>query len=235
MALGADDRTQLIAIREQRGSEKTFGASGKFGHHFELTPQSANAIRQFEKELGVELPSEYSQFLMECGCGAGPYYGLFCPSKILGEIRALNWNLPPNNKPGSPNLDFPFSKADAQAVLVRMENHHPEPYLRAAWLSDGYGGILLHSIDKLVYPIFLQRYSQGLDLSLAPLTLCSMAVEGGEPCLTTNGGPGPYSSNTGRCLTYLLILAIQLFSRFMSVTPSRSTPPNGVLALGQEG
>jgi len=126
-----------MTIREQSGSDKVFGAGGKFGHHFKLTRASAGEIKHLEEELGVELPPEYSRLLVECGCGAGPYYGLYCPLRVLSEVRSLNENLPANGKVANPNLDFPFRKDDALIVQQKMGNRDPEPYLRASWLCDG--------------------------------------------------------------------------------------------------
>jgi hypothetical protein len=137
MRTEAECQAAIIAIRKQRGSDKVFGASGKSGHNFELTPASAGEIERLEKELSVKLPPEYSRLLMECGWGAGPYYGLYCPSRVLREVRSLNDNLAANDKLAHPNLDFPFRKGDALIVLQRMGNHESEPYLRASWLCDG--------------------------------------------------------------------------------------------------
>jgi hypothetical protein len=137
MKTEANCQAAIMAIREQSGSDKVFGASGKFGHQFKLTRASASELKHVEEELDVALPPEYSQFLVECGCGAGPYYGLYCPSRVLSEVRSLNENLPTNGKVANPNLEFPFRKDDALTVQRKMGNHDPEPYLRAAWLCDG--------------------------------------------------------------------------------------------------
>jgi hypothetical protein len=136
MSIG-DYRSIVESLRERGGSDRLFGAGATFGHRFDLYRPSRDEIAQLEEELGVELPPDFARFLLECGSGAGPYYGIFPPSRILEEFRALNEDLPSSSEPGNPGLDFALSKADAQLVVERILEDHPEPRLRAPWPADG--------------------------------------------------------------------------------------------------
>jgi hypothetical protein len=106
MRMEADYRATVIAIRMQRGSEKVFGTSGKFGHHFELPPKSVGEISQFEKELGVELPPEYAQFLMEAVVQALTWTVL--PIKGAERSQCIESKPPAEMQGREPEFGFPF-------------------------------------------------------------------------------------------------------------------------------
>ena len=69
-------QAKLADLRQLDPACKLFGSSS---HRYRLGPPlTASELADREKELGVSLPSEYRDFVMEVGHGgAGPYYGLF--------------------------------------------------------------------------------------------------------------------------------------------------------------
>ena len=69
-------RDKLARLRELDSACALFGASA---HGYRLGPVLEEAeLVAFETRLGVNLPTEYRQFLKHVGHGgAGPYYGLF--------------------------------------------------------------------------------------------------------------------------------------------------------------
>jgi hypothetical protein len=89
MSNGLMYRDRIAEIAKRPASDQVFGVfgAGNWGHRFELTRHSLDEIALLEKQLGVHLPEDYRQVLVETGSGAGPYYGLFAPGKILAEIE----------------------------------------------------------------------------------------------------------------------------------------------------
>jgi hypothetical protein len=104
-------RTRLAAISRRLGSNRVFGAGYK-GHHFELTLHSPDEITVFEEQLGVRLPEEYVRLLTETGSGAGPYYGLLAPRKILGRNREIE----PGTQPQGPQFGNPERSISLSAI-----------------------------------------------------------------------------------------------------------------------
>lgn len=69
-------KAKLTDLRQLDPGCELFGAST---HRYRLgSPLTASELEDYEKELGVRLPSDYRDFVMEAGHGgAGPFYGLF--------------------------------------------------------------------------------------------------------------------------------------------------------------
>jgi hypothetical protein len=129
-------KSRIDAIAKRVGSEQVFGA-GQKGHHFELTVHSPDEISLLEEQLGVRLPEEYAQLLIETGSGAGPYYGLFPPGRILKEIELLKEDQREGVRSPSPSAPFPFRQSDADEICARRSIDASETLGRARWLSDG--------------------------------------------------------------------------------------------------
>ena len=75
---------------------------------------------------------------MKTGSGAGPYYGLFAPGKILAEIEL--WSGLRQKEDGvipSPSAPFPFRQSDANEICSRPKIDPSEDLGRATFLSDG--------------------------------------------------------------------------------------------------
>jgi len=77
-------KAKLADLKTKDQEMKVFGAGddaffGMIGHHYELNPVlSEQEIEAEEKKLGIKLPEEYREFLLEVGDGgAGPEWGLF--------------------------------------------------------------------------------------------------------------------------------------------------------------
>lgn len=69
-------KAKLADLRQLDPACELFGSSS---HRYSLgRPLTASELSDCEKELGVPLPFEYRDFLMQVGHGgAGPFYGLF--------------------------------------------------------------------------------------------------------------------------------------------------------------
>jgi hypothetical protein len=130
-------RARIAEIAGRTGWYRVFGAGYK-GHGFELTLHSRDEIALFEEQLGVRLPDEYAGVLMETGSGAGPYYGLWAPGKILAEVEM--WNEIRRKKDGvvpSLRAPFPFQQSDADEICSREKIHPSENLGRATFPCDG--------------------------------------------------------------------------------------------------
>lgn len=86
---------QLEQAKNADPELKRFGAKR---HQYRLNPPATEeAIVRFEEKIGVSLPTEYRNFLIQAGNGgAGPYYGLFS----LEEVEHwLTWEVEPDKLP----------------------------------------------------------------------------------------------------------------------------------------
>lgn len=87
-------------------------------HKYESHPLSNAELEHLEGELGVRLPAGYPNFLLEIGYGAGPYYGLYGPERILNEIdEDFSWDeelLPEPYRLPEPSRPFPFGREQAE-------------------------------------------------------------------------------------------------------------------------
>lgn len=88
-------KAQLEQARIADKDLKQFGANT---HEYHWNPPaSLEEVEQFEQKIGVSLPEEYRNFLLQAGNGgAGPFYGLFS----LEEIEYwLTWDIEPDKLP----------------------------------------------------------------------------------------------------------------------------------------
>jgi hypothetical protein len=133
----SNDRTRLAEIAKRPGCDQVFGAGDK-GHRFELTLHSPDEIALLEEQLGVRLPQDYAKVLMATGSGAGPYYGLFAPGRILAEIDFWNGIVRKEGGPEtSPSAPFPFRQSDADEICSRQKIDPSETLGRATYPCDG--------------------------------------------------------------------------------------------------
>jgi hypothetical protein len=111
-----------------------FGASGNSGHFFLSKRHTSGEVERLEQKLGVRLPEDYRQFLLEVGSGAGPYYGLFSPAQILDWIEC-----PLEEGIGRPDaaLPFGFGRFDAEEIRKRPVDKTVEPALKMKWPCNG--------------------------------------------------------------------------------------------------
>lgn len=115
-----------------------FGAGRTEGHRFDLTLHSPDQIALLEEQLGIRLPDDYTQLLMETGSGAGPYYGLWTPGKILAEIDTwARIRLKEGGVPPRTNAPFPFRQSDANEICSRQKIDPEEDLGRATFPADG--------------------------------------------------------------------------------------------------
>lgn len=102
-------KEELQKAREADPELQQFGAEK---HQYQWNPPaSVEEVEALEEKIGVKLPQDYRDFLLQAGNGgAGPYYGLFS----LQEVQDwLNWNdVQPNKEallyPGIP----PYEEED---------------------------------------------------------------------------------------------------------------------------
>jgi hypothetical protein len=76
-------------LEARRAADPTLEAFGAEKHHYRLVePLPIDAVDTIESRLGVQLPSEYREFLSRVGNGgAGPGYGLERLAVIDGEAQ----------------------------------------------------------------------------------------------------------------------------------------------------
>jgi hypothetical protein len=109
-----------------------FGASD---HRYKSYPLSDIELELFEAGLGVRLPVDYRQFLLEIGYGAGPYYGLCSPQAIFTDLKEPHvYGMEPGFP--DPSQPFPFSREQARECFQIMKEERPA-YFEADWPTDG--------------------------------------------------------------------------------------------------
>ncbi len=114
------DLEELRRLLEQlRHLDLHFDVFGAGAHRYSTRPLSDGQLQDLEERLAVRLPADYRQFLQVIGYGAGPYYGLLGPQRILDEVecQASGDDLP------QPGLPFPFGREDADECWRTMSEH----------------------------------------------------------------------------------------------------------------
>ncbi len=72
-----------------RKLDRKFQVFGSSQHQYRSTPLLLNALEDFERSIGVILPTGYREFLLQIGFGCGPYYGVWSPTEVLTEVESL--------------------------------------------------------------------------------------------------------------------------------------------------
>jgi hypothetical protein len=118
-------QSKLADLRQLDPACKLFGSSS---HRYALGPTlTASELANYEKALGIVLPSEYRDFLMKIGHGgAGPFYGLF---ELIGSD--------PENITDLDQIKKPFRWTDATNP---MQWQNPEKEDDVLIDSDGKAG-----------------------------------------------------------------------------------------------
>jgi hypothetical protein len=133
-------RDRIAEIAKRPACDQVFGVLGSevWGHRFELARHSLDEMGLLEEQLEVYLPEDYKQVLVETGSGAGPYYGLFAPGKILAEIELWNGiRLKEDGVQPRASAPFPFRQSDANEICSRQKIARSENLGRATFPSDG--------------------------------------------------------------------------------------------------
>src|SRR5579885_2447596 len=109
---------QLAELSRRDADRRVFGARK---HQYRSTPVEVDAVRRLEAELGVPLPAEYREFLLEVGSGAGPYYGVWSPAEAMAELRgrAADYEAE-EGKAVSPAATFPLTAEDLRGIEERF-------------------------------------------------------------------------------------------------------------------
>src|SRR5262249_2430677 len=115
--IGQSIKKQLAELRELDRDLKVFGARA---HRYEWSVVDAIAGENLEWLLGVTLPAEYREFLLDVGAGAGPYYGLWQPKQVFSELRsfAVEWEIE-MRKPIRPAGEFPLTANDLREIEAK--------------------------------------------------------------------------------------------------------------------
>jgi hypothetical protein len=116
----------LVEIKHKleilKNCDKEFLVSGSTAHKYKSYPESNFKLEHLEGKLGVHLPKDFREFLLEVGSGAGPYSGLIDSDKILAELtdfayveRSESIRFPDASKP------FPLYHEQAEKCFQIME------------------------------------------------------------------------------------------------------------------
>ncbi|GAA1233056.1 hypothetical protein GCM10009665_24200 [Kitasatospora nipponensis] len=124
-----NDRT-WVGVRERVHSlgSSAAGASvfGFLGHRFSLDePLTSAEMAGLERQIGVTLPEEYRDFLLQVGAGgAGPAYGVFPVRRLQGRWR---WEGDGAELADLSRLADPFPRQGPDPELVRaLWEQHPQ-------------------------------------------------------------------------------------------------------------
>ena len=117
-----------------RALDKRFLVFGAGTHQYKNHTLSNEEIESTEVKIGIRLPEEYRQFLLQIGYGAGPYYGVFSPAEsvsVLLEDQGKQETWPP--KPAQP---FPVTPEQAnECWRVMSEGHYAA--VKVYWPANG--------------------------------------------------------------------------------------------------
>jgi hypothetical protein len=122
---------RLISLDQQ------YWVSGAKEHQYKSYPLSNDEIESLESKLGIRLPEDYRQFLLEIGYGAGPSYGLLSPSEILRNLLEEDYSGKDPTWPPKPSQPFPMSLEQAQAQGWWMMSEGHRTAVEMYWPTNG--------------------------------------------------------------------------------------------------
>jgi hypothetical protein len=126
---------QLAELARRDPGYKVFGARK---HQYRNTPVGEAVVRRLEAELGVPLPPEYREFLVDVGSGAGPYHGVWGPVEALSELRGLAQEYEAEEgKSVSPAATFPLLADDLRGIESRFAVGSKTPWAERDWPCSG--------------------------------------------------------------------------------------------------
>jgi hypothetical protein len=76
---------KLDTLKRLDRRRAVFGADT---HKYRSTCITPSALSALEHDMQLRLPGEYRNWLLYVGCGAGPYYGLYPPERVLARFRS---------------------------------------------------------------------------------------------------------------------------------------------------
>lgn len=128
-------REQLAELRRRDPGHKVFGASK---HQYRSTPVPPAEVARLEATLGVPLPPEYRQFLLDVGHGAGPYYGVWSPAESLTEVQGLAQEYEAEEgKPVRSAGQFPLTADDLRVIEAKFAAGDKSPAAERDWPCSG--------------------------------------------------------------------------------------------------
>src|SRR5215467_13994058 len=124
MIVLGDTLRRVTALKQRQGSSGIFGADK---HQFRLRPHSSEEVARLERHLGVKLPDSYSQFLLQVGSGAGPYYGIYSADELLENLARIQTYLAEEQSRPCPAKGFAFGHRHALEAQVRLREKAQQP------------------------------------------------------------------------------------------------------------
>jgi len=121
-------------LERLKALDQQYWVFGARTHKYKSFPLSNDEIESLEVDLGVCLPADYRQFLLEIGYGAGPYYGLLRPYQILCDLErnhVRSYDPLPD-----PSRAFPFTREQADECF-RIMSEGRMAVFTAKWPTDG--------------------------------------------------------------------------------------------------
>jgi hypothetical protein len=117
------DRLRALAdanpVPEPRGVNGWARVFGSEGHRWVSRPVTQDSLDELSRFLGTRLPAEVEEFLRVIGSGAGPYYGIFTPSDIRGEVQSARDDCAAEQvEPPHSGRAFPITAAHVRDELV---------------------------------------------------------------------------------------------------------------------
>lgn len=126
---------QLAKLSRRDPERNVFGARK---HQYRSTPVDEAVVNRLEAEIGVSLPAEYRTFVLDVGCGAGPYYGVWGPVEALAELRDVSQDY--EAELGTvirPSAPFPLVAEDLREVKRRLDAGDMAAWVERDWPCDG--------------------------------------------------------------------------------------------------
>lgn len=127
-------RQKLALARKKDDACQVFGAQK---HRYKTRPVNQRSLESFEKKYGIAVPSDFREFLLQIGTGAGPFYGIGEPQWGAGQLLsdpAVHLRVPSPLTPDTTESEW------AEMPLLSEEDFDDDRYELAR--SKTYCGIL---------------------------------------------------------------------------------------------
>jgi SMI1 / KNR4 family (SUKH-1) len=140
-----DIESNLTKLRKLDKSYEVFGSDS---HKYHSTKVGESEILSFEQRIGTELPTEFRQFLLKIGYGAGPDYGIFNLDKMIKEYEEWKSCL---DERGAFDKAFELTNADANELIEKKKDDMKGFYYKRLKTANGLLPIMTEGCTYFAY------------------------------------------------------------------------------------
>jgi hypothetical protein len=122
---------KLNDLKQLDRAMQIFGAAA---HRYKSNKVSEAELKCFEEKIGITLPSDFKDFLLNIDTGAGPDYGIYSFDKMLKEYEEWSYCLDHNSKLSNP---CELTNADAYGLIEKKQNNPSEFHYKRLRTANG--------------------------------------------------------------------------------------------------